>query len=437
MIKPYRAIEDEQDPYKGYSDSNAVSPDQPPVPQQQQSESRQREAAPEAPKPYMPPPSADKNNAVSGGADEPQPQRTFAQMEAEGQARPPMPRSAEMVSSLIATPAPPSSPMPESPAIADETGFASSEGANAAPTMAGPSAVARGATTDDNPTGENRSEEGFLGMKQQGRIRLYDSGDHGYVDQYGNPVDADGVALPVKMATNGAHYTGPDFYQPDPSQPNYQPNRALPWAPPTAQPTGTPATPPTPVDETKQPPQSNDAVLKLLTDNATGANPSDLQKAVTAKTKAQLESSSPYDSKAVRDEYNWLSGNIDDKYAMDTRALDEGMAARGLYGSAGKDFHSGRLSDLNVGKRSAKTSLAQDLANKYATTKGQYDANAINQGESVASQGDAQQRAWQQLLQSFGNDAFNHDLAGAEFGQRQNESEQDFLMRMLQLGYGV
>jgi hypothetical protein len=34
-----------------------------------------------------------------------------------------------------------------------------------------------------------------------------------------------------KVASNGAHYTGPDYYQPDPAKTNYQPNAALPWGP--------------------------------------------------------------------------------------------------------------------------------------------------------------------------------------------------------------
>lgn len=182
---------------------------------------------------------------------------------------------------------------------------------------------------------------------------------------------------------------------------------------------------------------TSDALLSLLTGKAQGTDQTDMERATNTKLLDRLNSSSPYDSKAVRDEYDFLSGNIDDDYAMQGRSLDDQMARRGLYGSAGKDFHSGRLSDLNVGKRSAKVSLAQDLANKYATTKGQYDANAIDQAQSGNAQADATRRAWLSQLFGYGNDAFNHDLAGAEFQQRQNESEQDFLLRMMREGYGV
>lgn len=201
---------------------------------------------------------------------------------------------------------------------------------------------------------------------------------------------------------------------------------------PQTSPKVSPAVAPTPTTT-----RTSDALLSLLTGGAQGTNQTPLQAATNAKLLDRLNSSSPYDSDAVRSEYDYLAGNIDDQFAMDSRALDEGMARRGLYGSTGKDFHSGRLSDLNVGRRSAKISLAQDLANKFATTKGQYDTDAITQAENATNASDANQRSWLNQLMGYGQDAFTNDLATAEFNQRQNESEQDFLMRMLAMGYGV
>lgn len=180
-----------------------------------------------------------------------------------------------------------------------------------------------------------------------------------------------------------------------------------------------------------------DSLLPMLMGGVEGQdNAGTLRNATNAKIRGQLESSSPYDSQEVRNEYDWLSGNIDDQFSTDERALDERMAARGLYGSAGKDFHSGRLSDLNVGKRNAKTTLARDLANKFATTKGQYDANAINQGLDGTNATQNSQLQWLQQLMGYGQQGFENDLSTAQFNAGQDMNSQDFLLRMLAAGYG-
>lgn len=211
-------------------------------------------------------------------------------------------------------------------------------------------------------------------------------------------------------------------------------------APPTPMMVTDSAPPPpavAPAAAAPQAPSSADAILALLTGGAQGTNKTPLQTATDQKLLAQLNGSSPYDSQAVRDEYSYLAGNIDDDYVQQQRALLNADAQRGLYGSVGKDFESGRLADLNVGQRSAKISLAQDLANKYATSKGQYDANAISQAQAGTNADDANRRSWLAALMGYGDDAFNHDLATAQFQQRQNESEQDYLLRLLNAGYGV
>jgi hypothetical protein len=151
----------------------------------------------------------------------------------------------------------------------------------------------------------------------------------------------------------------------------------------------------------------------------------------------QLGNPSPYTADVVKNLYSDLAGGIDDEFAQDERALGERMAARGLFGSAGKDFHSGRLSDLNVGRRSAKTALASDLARDFATSYGDYNANAINQGQNVSGQDDAQTLQWLQSLLGFGQQGFENDMDVAQFEANQNADYQQLLQMMLAAGYGA
>lgn len=337
--------EEEQDPYRFVNDSTASDPNLPQEEPRTETPMRTEETVGRPPtpqetaQPEPEPVKADEPRALEPDPVRLEPRKTFAQMQADGEARPPMPQSVEPIKQLMGA-----------GEIADETGFVGSN--------------------EDVPP----------------------------------PIIDRRRSLPT--------ITDPAVSQ----------------VTPTVQ---------APVNVPDAPPRSSDALLSLLTSRGVEGDRTALESATDAKLLERLNSSSPYDSQAVRDEYDWLAGGIDDQFAMDERALDEGMARRGLFGSAGKDFHSGRLSDLNVGRRSAKISLAQDLANKYATSKGAYDSEAINQAQAGNAQADATRRAWLSQLMGYGNDAFANDLATAEFNQRQNESEQDFLMRMLAMGYGV
>lgn len=388
MIQSYDRFrlqqEDEQDPYKGYSDSNAAQAE---VPQETQPQE------PTAIKPYEPPKTETKPSepkAVPETRIPVAPVKTFAQMEADGEARPPMPTSSipepiqayQPPSGSMGSGEPKPLPIPPTterafvPQVPDETGMVGSNAPPAppaqppAPPPAPPQPPAQPPVA---PTPAVADETGLVG--------------------------SNAPAVPPQV------------------QSQVQPPAPVPVAPPQ------PATP--------------DWLLSLLQGGAQGTTQSDLQKATSAKALDRLNSASPYDSQAVRDEYNYLAGNIDDDYAMQQRAADESFAGRGLYGSAGKDFHSGRLSDLNVGKRSAKTALAQDLANKFATTKGQYDATAVDQANNIGQTEQSNKFGYINDLMGYGNDAFSHDLATAQFQQGVNESEQDYILRLLQLGYGV
>lgn len=424
MIKPYRSPDEERDPYEGVSDSIAIRADAPPTVE------RSREPVV---KPYEP-----KTPQRDSDPTEPAP-RTFGDMEREGDARPPMPRPTKGTA-MDADPAPMTT-MSVLPAAALAYSGAPLDSTTAPryynPDSTSPDHDASLPWAPEPPPVTPAPESPTPDAPPA------DASPPAAADRGNNPKDW--YWLPTDTSESGptggkpAGWQPPaaapvandreKYYDPDPSSPTFNPDRSLPWRP------AKPTTAEPPAD--KEPPKATNPILDLLTGGATGTDESDLEKEIADKAKKQLEDSSPYDSDAVRAEYEWLGGDIDDRFATEDRLLADRMAARGLYGSAGKDFHTGRSADLNVGKRTAKASLAQDLATKYATTKGQYDANAIDQASGVAGQADAKKRAWLQALMGYGNDAFTNDLASAEFQQRQNESEQDFLLRMIQMGYGV
>lgn len=71
-----------------------------------------------------------------------------------------------------------------------------------------------------------------------------------------------------------------------------------------------------------------------------------------------LDNPSAFDNAAVQQLYDRMGQNIDDQYAQQQTALREEMAARGLSDSS---LLGGRLADLNVGQRQARTELANQL----------------------------------------------------------------------------
>lgn len=535
MIKAYRSVteDEERDPLRGLSDGTAAPPDAPP------------EKAPVV-KPYEPKTMTRDDN---GDADR-MPAPTFADMEAQGAARPPMPMPTtaartlpgdEMAFSgapLNSTTAPvvaPTTPQyynpdPTSPDYNPDTSLPWAP--PTAPVIA-PYSPPEMAATDDrekyydpDPSSPTYNPDRTLPWRPPASIPpvtpppappVATDREKYYDPDPSSPTYNPDTSLPWRPPPTTPPPAAPPtppvtpppavglddrekYYDPDPASPTYNPDTSLPWRPPasgpvTPPPSAPPAAPPvvpptttetkatadqvntltnifreklgreptarelaemTPLITSKSwdditsaittnykkapetpPPRKEDPLLKLLMGQVQGENDSELDTLTEDKIKKQLAESSPYASQDVRDEYDWLAGTIDDRFKTDERLLGDRMAARGLYGSAGKDFHTGRAADLNVGARSAKISLAQDLANKYATTKGQYDANAIDQAQENSARDDAERRAWLQSLMGYSDDAFNHDLAAAEFDRRTNESEQDFLLRMLMAGYGV
>lgn len=126
-----------------------------------------------------------------------------------------------------------------------------------------------------------------------------------------------------------------------------------------------------------------------------------------------------YGTQQVKDSYNWLGGNIDDEYALRERQLKEDMSRRGLSDST---INAGNLKDLNIGRRSAKESLAYDLGDKVASTGAQDKASTLD---------------YLRGLMGYGQQGFENDMRVGEFNADQENNWQDFLMKMLGQGYGT
>lgn len=182
---------------------------------------------------------------------------------------------------------------------------------------------------------------------------------------------------------------------------------------------------------------------------------------------AQLADPTGFNSDAVRHTFDDLSGGIDDQFDLDQGKLKEEMASRGLTDSS---IGAGRLSDLTIGRRSAKTQLASQLATEQARALASGRSNAITAAAGadtygngavsdllsrLSAEGDKgftnattldQLRAalkgqdtssalgWAGALQGVGNDAFSHDLATNAFNQSTMDAQNRLYMQMLGLG---
>lgn len=90
-----------------------------------------------------------------------------------------------------------------------------------------------------------------------------------------------------------------------------------------------------------------------------------------------LQTPSAYGTPQVMDTYHRLGQNIDDEFTQRERATDEQFAKRGLYDSTA---NAGAMHDLNVGRRSAHTDLAAQLAERQAQDYATARQGAIGQG---------------------------------------------------------
>jgi hypothetical protein len=174
-------------------------------------------------------------------------------------------------------------------------------------------------------------------------------------------------------------------------------------------------------------------IQNFLTQGVQGQGPgSQVQSATNQAILNQLQNPNPYNSQTVQDAYKWLSGNIDDQYALQQKQLAEDAARRGLGAST---IYAGNLNDLNIGKRSAQETLAQNLAQNLAQSQGQYQANAINQGLSGATNSQTSAQNWLSQLLGYGQQAFNNDLATNAQNQSAQQNWQNYVLQLLGLGY--
>lgn len=192
---------------------------------------------------------------------------------------------------------------------------------------------------------------------------------------------------------------------------------------------------PTPavVDGGEGPGSSIDLLQMLLN----GTQDTELEDATESAALDQLHNPSPYNSDVVKNLYADLGAGIDTDYDSRVRGLDESMARRGLYGSLGKDFHSGRLADTELGRRDAKTTLARNLATDFAKSYGDYNANAISQGQGVAGSQSSDALNWLQSTLGYGQQGFENDLATEQLNAQQDDEYQQLLQMMLAAGYGA
>jgi hypothetical protein len=128
-----------------------------------------------------------------------------------------------------------------------------------------------------------------------------------------------------------------------------------------------------------------------------------IDQALVRQLFAGLENPSAYNADVVQQTFGRLAGSIDDDYALARKRTDEEMARRGIYDST---IAGGRLHDLNIGQRSARTELAGQLLTDQARTYGADRATAI-----AAAMG-------------YGGQQFEHALAG--FGANQAAGQQAF-----------
>lgn len=143
-----------------------------------------------------------------------------------------------------------------------------------------------------------------------------------------------------------------------------------------------------------------------------------------------LGSPSAYQSKDVMATYNQLGSQIDDQFNQQVTGVNEEMARRGLYDST---IAGGRLYDTEVGRRSAKTSLAQDLARQQAEKYDSANQAAIglglqDQGQRFNQQDSAAGRDLQRDSLSMDNSYRNRalDQSGSQFDRNLGEQSRQF-----------
>lgn len=140
---------------------------------------------------------------------------------------------------------------------------------------------------------------------------------------------------------------------------------------------------------------------------------------------------SAYNSQLVRDIYGQLGQNIDDEFAQRETMLREEMAGRGL---ADSSIQGGRLADLNVGRRSAKQGLANQLGQMVAQDYSSARDRALGMGMARDQYGNQLGQSYLDRLMGFGQQAFQNDMTQAEFNRALQNDQDRLMMAMFGLG---
>lgn len=399
----------------------------------------------QGPAPYQP------NDASRQPAPQPQardaqagqvaPPRTFSQMQAEGYARPPMPAPTQapapsMSGAAGGAQAPSSAATPDA-MLAWAHGRGGMENAtldqssslwNAVNHTTDPATAASFAGATADPT---LQASGAAGVQASNDNYAWGQTHGGFNRGDYNPNDTPerkAQLTAVNAQASAQNPNGDPMIAPPPSVTGAPGGSTAPA--PYVAPSGAP-----PAVNASTPGAGNGGdVLSYLTGGVNGSGAgSAVQQATQRNALDLLNNPSPYGSKDVKDQYNWQAGNIDDQFALQRGSLGDEMAHRGLGNSS---INAGRLNDLNIGQRSAKESMGQDLAHQYASSLGQYQQGAINTGNQVGTSAQNNQQSWLQQLMGYGQNAFNNDLATNQQNQTAQQNYQNYILQMLGLGYG-
>lgn len=174
------------------------------------------------------------------------------------------------------------------------------------------------------------------------------------------------------------------------------------------------------------------------------SNPLDPQ--IQAVLEGQLANPSRYDMPLVRDTFDMLNRQLSEGYNTQANQVDEEMASRGLYNST---TAGGRLGDLRTNQARAQADMAQNLLMDQARTysgdlnaatgagmdfgrygQGEDQRKFTNQAQVYGMNADQNQRAWQNYA-GYGQQAFDNQMATANYNQNQDVINNQLLMQLL------
>lgn len=124
-----------------------------------------------------------------------------------------------------------------------------------------------------------------------------------------------------------------------------------------------------------------------------------------------LAKPSGYDDALIQRQMAEQGGAIDDQFDAQDTAINEEMARRGLYDSS---ITAGRLKDSNIGRRTAKTSLADSMLNNAAMNLGNDQARAAGIGAGYQGQ------QYGEAANTFG---LNQGAEQQQFGQQATQEQ--------------